>query len=368
MEHIWNRVATLRRTLVEKDLDALLLLNMEGHGWVNTYYYSGFRGTSSVVIITADKALLSTDSRYTSQAQDQSPFEQLVSPNGEPLEAIGWQILQRLGVKRCGFDGGALSASTYIKISELPVEWHDMTSAIAVQRRKKDAHEVALIRRAAEIAGTSYLEALKSVRPGMKEIEFAKIVELQIARNGGEGVWHDSPMIVASGVRSALPHGRAGTKTMELGEQVTIDWGSIYCAYLSDLTRNFTLGPVADKEFLHIHDVLLEAHRKSAAAIAPGVSCREVDAIARNIIADAGYGDYFGHGLGHSFGIDIHENPRFNTLSTSTLEVGDIMTIEPGIYIPGRGGMRIEDDYLVTADGHVHLSDSLPQELICLDL
>ena len=368
MEHIWARIGELRRNLAERKLDAMVLIDAEKLGWVNAFYYSGYQGTSATVVITHDRAILATDSRYTLQASETSPLELQTQKTGENHAVTVKRLVGELGLKRCGFDGAALSASTFIQLSELPVQWEDCSSMITAQRRHKDAGEIALIRRAADIAAGAYLAALKTVRPGMKEAELAKIIELEIAKLDGEGVWHDGGMIVASGVRSALPHGRASKKTMQLGEQVTVDYGSIYGAYQSDITRNFSLGPVADAEFLKIHDVLLEAHNTAAAALKPGVIGRDIDAIARNIIARAGYGQYFGHGLGHSFGLEIHENPRLSPAYGEELREGDVITVEPGIYIPGRGGLRLEDDYLITASGAERLSSALPQEFIHLNL
>lgn len=366
MEHILNRVERCRAVLAEKKLDGLILVNDEKQGWVNLFYLSGFQGTSGALLITQKEALLTTDSRYTLQASKTSPLE-LKAQKGSLMDVVeGW--VKDFGLKRVGFDGAFLSAAKYLKFLTYGPEWVNFADDLALLRRKKDAVEVAAIRKAADIAAAAYLETLPLVKPGMKEAEFAKLVELAIARHDGEGVWHDGGMIVASGVRSSLPHGRASTKTFALGEQVTVDYGSIYHAYQSDITRNFSLGPLADPLFEEIHAILYEAHTEAAKALRPGVRGCDVDAIARNIIKKAGYGDFFGHGLGHSFGIEIHESPRLSPLYEGELREGDTITVEPGIYLPDRGGLRLEDDYIITADGAERLTSALPQEFVHLDL
>ncbi|MGI6075757.1 MAG: M24 family metallopeptidase [Pyramidobacter sp.] len=361
-----KRIETLRGRLAEKDLDALVLIDDENAGWENLYYYSGFRGSSGVAVITHRQAILVTDSRYLTQASQQSCMEIRPVVTREKHTATFKRLMDELKLRRCGYDGEMLSAANYLELASLPVEWVDFSTEISAQRRSKDDYEIAQITQAAEIASTAYLETLPQVRVGMTELEFSKILELNIARHCGEGVWHKSKMIVASGTRSAMPHGVASTKPMELGDQVTVDYGAIYGGYMSDLTRNFSLGPVRDPEFNEIHEVLLKAHRDSAACLRPGAKGCDVHAVAQKVIADAGYGRYFGHGLGHSFGLEIHEMPHLSPSSKDILQPGDVVTIEPGIYIPDRGGLRVEDDYLITADGALRLSQSLPQEFVCL--
>ena len=368
MIYLKRRLETLRKKLAEKELDALVLIDSEKQGWENLFYYSGFQGSSAVVVITHEKEILVTDPRYLTQASLQSPFDIRPVKAGESQLGVVKSLIEELHLQRCGYDGAMLCASSYLRLAELPAQWIDFSKDMAEQRRCKDAQEIALIAKAADIATAAYLDTLPKVRVGMKEIEFAKLLELNIARHDGEGVWHNSAMIVASGVRSAMPHGQAGSRAMKLGDQVTVDYGAIYGAYMSDLTRNFSLGAVKDPEFLEIHEVLLEAHRDSAALLRPGVKGCDVHAVAQKVIDDAGYGAYFGHGLGHSFGLEIHEEPRLSPLYGGELRVGDVITVEPGIYIPERGGLRLEDDYLITEQGASRLSPRLPQEFVHLDL
>lgn len=368
MDHIFKRVERCRQVMIEEGLDGLILINDEKQGWVNLCYLSGFQGTSGALLITEKEAILTTDSRYTLQASKTSPLQLEPQKSGVSLLTAASDWVRAFGLKKVGFDGAALSAAKYLAMQSFGPQWVDFASSLAGLRRTKDQVEIAAIKKAADIAAYAYLETLPLVKPGMKEAEFAKLVELAIARHDGEGVWHDGGMIVASGVRSSLPHGRAGTKTMERGEQVTVDYGSIYHAYQSDITRNFSLGPLADPLFEDIHALLLEAHTAAAKALKPGVLGCDVDRVARDIIAAAGYGPNFGHGLGHSFGLEIHESPRLSPTYREPLHVGDVVTIEPGIYIDDRGGLRLEDDYLITEDGACRLTDALPQEFIHLDL
>ena len=204
-----NRLVGLRKKLLEEKLDALLLIDSESSGWENLFYYSGFHGSSAVVAVTQERAVLATDSRYLTQAAQQSPFEIRAVKTGESQVATAGRLLDELKIRRCGYDGAMLCAQTYLALSEFSVEWRNFSSAMAEQRRRKDAREIELIARAADIASAAYLETLPLVRPGMREKEFAKLLELNIARHDGEGVWHKSDMIVASGVRSAMPHGVA---------------------------------------------------------------------------------------------------------------------------------------------------------------
>lgn len=367
-QYIRNRLIYVRKKLAEQSLDALILVDSETLGWENVYYYSGFHGSSAIVCITADKAILLTDSRYLTQAAEQSCLElRPMKPRATQLETVA-ALIKELGLNRIGFDGDMLSASMYLALTSTDAAWFPFSAEMYEQRRHKDAYEIEMITRAADIAGEAYMATLDMVREGMTEKEFSKLLELNIARRSGEGVWHKSSMIVASGVRSALPHGTATDRKMQLGDQVTVDFGAIYGNYMSDITRNFSLGPVSDPEFLDIYGIVLKAHRDSAAALRPGAKGDRVHEIAASIIREAGYGDYFGHGLGHSFGLEIHESPRLSPSYSGELMPGDLITVEPGIYIPGRGGLRVEDDYLITDDGAVRVTEKLSQDFIHLPL
>ncbi len=366
-EHLWNRVNRLRAAMRERNLDGVLLLDVERFGWENVFYLSGFRGSSAAVLITDDDAVMATDGRYVAQASDQTPFRLLVQSKNQTLLDMAEEMLRRHDVKACGFEGETITYNTYRRLKEFPVEWLDMEGMIPALRRKKDELEVSIIVEASRIASRAYEMALQDVVPGMTELEFAQCLEGHIVSMGGEGGWPNSSFIVASGVRSALPHGTASTKRMEMGEWVTVDFGASYGGYMSDLTRNFSLGEVSDPEFVRIHNLLQEAHRRGAEAIAPGKTGKEIDMVSRSVIDGAGYGDFFGHGLGHGLGVEIHEAPRLSPRSLDVLEDGDVVTVEPGIYLPNRGGLRLEDDYLVTSQGSRRLSEGLSQDFMVID-
>ncbi len=361
-DHLWNRVDRLRVEMTRHAVGGVLFLSVENFGMENLFYFSGFRGSSAALLITHKDAVIATDSRYVSQASAQSPFRILPQGKKQSLLDMAGELIRRCDVTRCGFEGDTLTYSTYQRLSKLPVAWQDMEGAVSLLRRKKDDVEVALITKTCQIGAEAYERTLREIRPGMTELEIAKRLEANIVSLGGEGGWPRSSFIVASGVRSAMPHGRASTKRVCEGEWVTVDFGASYQGYMSDLTRNFALGYVSDPEFLKIHAILHEAHTRGAQTIMPGCPCLDVDQAARSVIEEAGYGEYFGHGLGHGLGVEIHEMPRLSPRSIDTLAVGDVVTVEPGIYIPNRGGLRIEDDYLVTETGAVRLSEGFSQD------
>ncbi len=367
-EHVWSRVYRLRRSMAEKNLDGILLLDMERFGWENVFYLSGFRGSSAAVLITEDDAVLATDGRYVAQASEQTPFRVLVQSKNQTLLDMAEEMIRRHEIKECGFEGETVTYGTYRRLQDFQTRWVDTEGLVPLIRRQKDDLEISIIEEASRIATEAYEMVLKDVVPGMTELEFAKRLEGHIVSLGGEGGWPDHRFIVASGVRSSLPHGTASTKKMDKGEWVTVDFGAAYGGYMSDLTRNFSLGEVSDPEFSHIHRILQEAHARGAEAIAPGRTGKEIDMVARSVIEGAGYGEFFGHGLGHGLGVEIHEAPRLSPRSVDVLEVGDVVTVEPGIYLPSRGGLRLEDDYLVTSTGSRRLSQGLSQDFRILNL
>lgn len=371
-EHIRNRVERLRNSMASRKLDAMLFLNMERFGWENVYYLSGFRGSSASLLITQNDAVLVTDGRYVSQASAQSPFRVLVQNTNQTIFDLTEEMIRRHEICNCGFEGETITFKSYQSLDRIAVnqsvEFIDTAGLMTSLRRKKDELEVSTIFEAARIASRAYEKLMTQIIPGMTEMEVSNLLVGNIITMGGEGGWPNDKFIVASGVRSSMPHGVATSKKLETGDWVTVDFGAAYGAYMSDLTRNFAVGHVSDDEFVHIHDVLVEAHNRAAEAIAPGKTGKEIDHIARSIIAEAGYGEYFSHGLGHGLGLQIHESPRLSPRSTDVLVPGDIVTVEPGVYIPDRGGLRVEDDYLVTEDGYRRISHDLSQEFFVVPI
>ena len=225
-------------------------------------------------------------------------------------------------------------------------------------RMIKSEEEVANIRKAASIADEAFAKLLPTIRSGLTEREIALELEFLMRKAGASAMSFDP--IIASGPRSALPHARPGERILSVGDFVVFDFGCVVNGYCSDMTRTLVIGEPEEKHLL-IYDLVLEAQERSLAAVGPGKTGVEIDAIARNIISDAGYGEYFGHGLGHSLGLEVHESPRLSKLDQTVLQPGMIVTVEPGVYLPDFGGVRIEDLVLVTEDGHEVLSSTFKE-------
>ncbi len=365
-ENILRRTERLRKAFPSLAIDGVVLFVFESANWQSVYYISGFRGSSAGVLITEQETCLITDGRYMTQASEQSPFTLIPQGQRSLVEAMG-DLLKQKDCRRVGLEKEKVSAKTFEQIQGLvrDVEWKDASQLLPMLRRAKDSDEADLIKRAGMIASNAYRTVIAQVKEGMTEKEFDALLEYTVKKLGAEGGWGNHGFIVASGPRSALPHGVPTDRSFQKGDWVTVDFGAMVGGYLSDITRNFCLGK-PDTRAREIEMVLLNAHKEAAIALKPGVSGKEIDGIARRIIADGGYGEYFTHGLGHGLGLEIHENPRLSPLSEDFLQVGDVTTVEPGIYIPGFGGMRIEDDYLITESGAERLSGNLEQGLLLL--
>ena len=357
-----GRLARLRALMREKGVDAFVLMVLERLNSESCHYISGFRGSSAALLIDGEDARLITDGRYRTQAAKQSPFS-LTVQSELPLPAYVARAVTEKGWRTVAFEAEKVSHALFEAVFQpLSARWVDGSSFILSLRRSKDGTEADAIRRAAVIARKAYDSVLEQVRPGMTEVEFESRMLSEIKRLGGEKGWVHDDFIVASGERGAMCHARATCKPFESGDTVTFDYGVTVDGYMCDITRNFAVGH-AQPRALELNDILLRAHREAAAALRPGIAGRDVDAVARKIITDAGYGKDFVHGLGHGLGLEIHEAPRLSTISKDILQVGDVVTIEPGIYIEGWGGLRIEDDYLITETGAECLTLSDDQSL-----
>ncbi|MDY6400770.1 MAG: aminopeptidase P family protein [Synergistales bacterium] len=355
----------MRALMSEKNLDAFVLLVEERANSESCHYISGFRGSSAALIISMDEEILITDGRYKTQSKNQSPFEIIIQSEFSLPEYIA-KAVKDSDFKRIGFEAEKISHAEFEKyFAPVKVEWIDASELILKLRRTKDFYEISRIKEAAKIAREAYGNVLKKVHEGMSEIEFEIKLMEEIKLLGAEKGWAHDDFIVASGTRSAMCHAPATLKKFELGETVTVDYGAMVEGYMCDITRNFAIGR-ADKKALEINEVLLKAHREAVKILRPGISGREVDAEARRVISDAGYGKNFLHGLGHGLGLEVHEAPRLSRSSEDILQAGDVVTIEPGIYIEGWGGLRIEDDYLITEDGAecLTLNDNQSLEII----
>lgn len=336
--------------LLDLDLDVLILCQPE-----NIRYLCGFTGSDGVLLITPDRLVFLTDSRYTTQSNEEVSADCVIEYKIQ-ADGVAEQLLS-IGVTRIGFESGL--AFGVVKGFQAKGDpnwlWLHLKDELHSLRLHKSADEISLISSAADLNAAGLTEIEEMIRPGIREDEVALALEFALRKLGAEEKAFD--IIVASGLRGAMPHGLASDKVLEKGELVTIDFGCRLSGYHSDETVTFALGVVSD-ELRTIFATVLEAHDRALAAVAPGVALFELDQIARDHIKDCGYGEYFGHGLGHGVGLEVHEAPTVSPRSTAIAEEGMVFTIEPGIYVPGVGGVRIEDMVLVTGDGHQTLTKS----------
>lgn len=341
-----QRLARLRERMAAEGLEAV---------WIgspaNRRYLSGFSGSSGWLLITATGAQLWTDFRYLEQATQEAPGYEVVRHEAQVYAHLA-RYLQEVGIRRLGFEAEHVRYGDWQRLrAALPeqIELVGISGWVEQLRRVKDEVELALIREAARLADEALLEVLAGLRPGVTERQLALELEFAMRRRGATAAAFD--LIVVSGPRSALPHGQPGDHAIEAGQFVTLDYGAVVGGYCSDCTRTVVAGRATPRH-REIYQVVLEAQRRAVAAIRPGVSGAEVDRAARQVIEEAGYGDRFGHATGHGVGLEVHEGPRLSVLAEDDrLEPGMVVTVEPGIYIPGWGGVRIEDLVVVTADG-----------------
>jgi Xaa-Pro aminopeptidase len=322
---------------------------------IHVQYLSGFSGSEAQLLVLPDQAYLCTDFRYIEQAEKEAQGWEIVKHDGD------WQqIIKNLWTNkeaRLGFEAEHLSYNDWEKLArQLPaVNLSPTSGLIEGLRAQKDQQELMLLKKAIALAdkGAEHLSPL--LIPGCTEREVAEELELFLRRQGAEKAAF--PFIIASGARGSLPHGIASDKIIEAGEMVTVDFGAVYQGYHSDLTRVFVLGEPTAKQ-RSIYEIVLAAQASAIARAGPNVPCMEVDKAAREVIVAANYGDYFGHATGHGVGLEIHEAPRLSSQSADVLSPGMVVTVEPGIYLPNWGGVRIEDIILITDHGVEVLSQS----------
>lgn len=352
-----ERIQRLRRAIKEKDLDAVLLQSDP-----NRNYLSGFTGDESFSIITEKEAIFITDSRFTEQARQQVKDYEIIQYKGAFQDFLG-SMTKKLSVKKLGFEEDIVSFSTYNTYKNtVSCELVPMGGIVEKLRLIKDDYEIKCMRDAAKIADKAFLHMIEFIKPGMTERQIGLELEFTLKKLGAKDL--SFPSIIASGERSCLPHGQATNKIVNNGEFLTMDFGCIYENYCSDMTRTVVIGEPSS-EMVKVYNTVLAAQENALKAYKAGVTGAEVDKVARDFIEKAGYGDKFGHGLGHGVGRQIHEMPRISPLGTTKLEAGMVVTDEPGIYISGFGGVRIEDLLVVTDNGCEVLSKS-PKDLICI--
>lgn len=353
-----ERVAKLRQAMSEQQLQAIII-----DSGVNRCYLSGFNGSAGTLLITAEASYLLTDFRYQIQAAQQAPGFEIIIYKAHPLDDIK-TLLNKHGISQLGFEQDIISFAQYKRYE------HALSGAALVPtsglvekiREVKDAQELTIIQEAAELADRTFTHILNYIKPGVRELDIALEMEMFMRKHGAAGTSFET--IVASGERSALPHGVASERIIGQNEFVKLDFGAYYKGYCSDITRTVFVGQPTEKH-LEIYNIVLEAQLHGLKHIKAGISGLEADALCRDIIAGYGYGEQFGHSTGHGIGMEIHEAPRLSRLSDTLLTPGMTVTVEPGIYIPGFGGVRIEDDIVITESGNQILTSS-PKELILL--
>lgn len=352
-----EKLQRFRENLAAEKIDAMIITNP-----YNRRYISNFTGTSGIVVISEKEAKFITDFRYTEQAAKQAVGFEIVKHTG-PIENEVAEQLKAMGAKKVGFEQDDLTFALY-KTYEGVVEGElvPLSGFVEKLRLIKTPEEIKILKDAADIADAAFEHILGFIRPGLTEMEVSNELEFFMRKAGATSSSFDT--IVASGARSALPHGVASDKVIEKGDFVTLDYGALYKGYISDITRTVAVGEPSD-ELKKIYGITLEAQVYAMENIKPGLTGKQADALARDIIAAKGYGEYFGHSLGHGIGLEVHEGPGLSFKSDIVLEKGMTVTCEPGIYLPGVGGVRIEDDLLLTEGGNERLTHST-KELIIL--
>jgi len=357
-----QRRDNLRAQIAAAGLDAMLITDL-----INVRYLSGFSGSNGALLVFADERgpVLATDGRYRTQAAEQAPDLEVAIER-----AVGRYLVGRAAeaaVGKLGFESNVVTVDGFDALTgELAgrsanTELVRAAGTVEALREVKDAGEVALLRLACEAADAALADLVErgGLRPGRTEREVSRELESLMLDHGADAISFDT--IVAAGPNSAIPHHRPTDAVLADGDFVKIDFGALVAGYHSDMTRTFVLGRAADWQ-LEIYQLVADAQRAGREALKPGASLRDVDAAARQLIADAGYGEQFGHGLGHGVGLQIHEAPGIGATSAGTLLAGSVVTVEPGVYLPGRGGVRIEDT-LVVADGKSHTAGEAPELL-----
>jgi Xaa-Pro aminopeptidase len=336
-----KRLQKLRAILPGKAVDGMLVT----HG-SNVRYLSGFDGGSDgYLIITDKKAVLATDSRYWEQAEREAPGFELFKTTG-PYTTWFPGLLKDLGITYLGFEGGNVSYDLHgilrgaLKKAQVPVKLLATNGIVEKIRIVKEPDEIVLLQKAAEITDATFNAVAPRLKAGMTELQIAWELEKAFHDNGSEGLAF--PTIVGSGPNAALAHAKPSSRIVGAGEPIVIDMGGIYQGYKNDITRTVCVGK-ADARFKEIYNIVLEAQQTASIQIRTGMTGKEADAIARDIIVKAGYGADFGHSLGHGVGLEEHESPRLAVTSGDILEDGMVFTVEPGIYLTGWGGVRIED-------------------------
>lgn len=356
-----TRIKSLLTKMQELSIDAMLIGSRS-----NRLYISGFSGSNAMLYISPKKRILITDFRYLEQAKGQCPDFEIIDQGSIGLIQSLLKIGEEDGARYIGFESDHTNYTTYLELKKhLACELVPTTKLVESLRQIKDEEELCRLRQAEHIGDIAFTHIVSFItqqyKAGLTEKDVALELERVMRVNGASGTSFNA--IVAAGAKSALPHAEPGDETFKTGDFIVLDFGCIYKGYCSDMTRTLIIGeptPTHQK----IYDTVLRAQLAALESIRPGMLGKEVDQIAREMITEAGYGAYFGHGLGHGTGLDIHESPRFSPSDDTVIQKGMIMSVEPGIYIPGFGGVRIEDLVVITNEGVENLTSSSKELII----
>ncbi len=349
---VGGRLDRLRAAFDLHEVDALVVTTL-----ANVRYLTGFSGSAATLVVTKEAALLTTDGRYRTQSAEQlqqagaaAQVEISIGPGSEQRQAAR-AALDSAGSRRIGLEAGNVTWSGQRSWADLLSSDTLVATSNAVEalRERKDAAEIARMERAAAIADAALFEVLPLMSQGVTEEHFALELDTAMRRGGAESTAFET--IVAAGENSAKPHHHPGSRTINGGDPVVVDFGATFEGYRSDMTRTFCVDAEPEGELARIFDVVQTSQAAGAAAVRPGISAKDVDDVCRRIIAEAGWAERFEHGTGHGVGLDIHEAPTVSQLGTAILAPGFVVTVEPGVYVPGHGGVRVEDTLVVTEDG-----------------
>ena len=338
------RLDRARVMLADKNIDAFLVTNRMDH-----YYLTGFSGEDSAVLITGRGVHVITDGRFETSSKAEVGWARRHFRKRLLAEEIG-NVCRKLKLKKLHIQPGAVTVADQQELRRRvkPTRLANAPDILGQLRRIKDREEIKVTRQAIRVAEEAFQATRKSIRAGQTERQIAARLEYEMQKRGATGCAF--PSIVAEGPNAALPHAVPGARKVRKGSAILVDWGAIYDFYRSDLTRMIFVGSIPPR-IRKIYGIVLEAQEKAIEAVKPGERMCDVDAVARRHIKKCGYGKYFGHGLGHGLGLNTHEPPRLSWMSDEKLAAGMVVTVEPGIYLPGIGGVRIEDDVVVTDSG-----------------
>lgn len=327
----------------------------------NIRFISNFSGSSGAIFLTPEKSYFLTDARYVEQAAREVKGFEIIETKKVAGELV--KLVNSLSPRTVGFEGDHISFSQYSEFQRAFNNSSLLSTAHFIEdfREVKSLEEISCIKKAVAISALAFKKIVPMVKIGVTEKEIATQLEYEMSRNGSERVAFDT--IVASGERGALPHGIASSKKIQAGEMVTIDFGATYKGYHSDCTRTLFVGEVDSKQ-KDIYNVVYSAQKKAIETVKAGVTAHEIDLKARAYIKKSGFGENFGHGTGHGVGLEIHEGPVIREGQETTLKKGMVITVEPGIYIPESGGVRIEDMLLVEEEGYTVLTSSIPKTIL----